>query len=126
MTADEATPESTCVVMAREGVRGVWFSLAEAEAIRRMRLELPELRLQVQRLEQLTAVQGERVTLYRESMRLRAEALTTAQQQLEQALEREARLRDRLGAWYRSPALWFAVGSLVTTVAYVAIVFGVN
>lgn len=70
VTADEATPESTCVVMAREGVRGVWFSLAEAEAIRRMRLELPELRLQVQRLEQLTAVQGERVTLYRESTRL--------------------------------------------------------
>ena len=114
------------MVMARNGVRGVWFSLAEADAIRRMRLEVPELRLQINRLERMTEVQGERIDLYRNATDLRAEAMRLLQAQLDASLDRETRLRRQMGAWYRSPALWLTVGVLVTTAAYVAIMAGVD
>ena len=124
--AVEATPESTCVVLYRQGIRGVWFSLDEADALRQLRLEVPELRFQLGTLEQLAVVQDERIELYRESARLRAEALTALQEQLELAHQREERLSKYAGAWYRSPVLWFSVGMMLSAATYVTIMYGAD
>lgn len=114
------------MVYTLNGVRGVWFRLDEADGIRRLRLEVPELRLQVQTLEQMAEVQAERVTALREATRLRAEATAQATTQLEASLSREAQLRSEVNAWYRSPALWFAVGVVVTAAAGVALAVAVD
>jgi hypothetical protein len=119
-TEAESTATSTCVVMRRGEARGVWFSLEVADALRREHLEVPELRLQVERFEALDGISTERISLYQESLRLRAEALALAQTQLEEALEREARARAEAGAWYREPVLWFALGVVLAGAAAVA------
>jgi hypothetical protein len=119
-TEAEATAASTCVVMRRGEARGVWFSLEVADVLRREHLEVPELRLQIERWEALDGISTERIALYTEAATLRAEALALAQTQLEEALEREARARAEAGAWYREPVLWFAVGVVLTGAAAVA------
>jgi len=121
VTQAQATPTSTCVVYALNGVPGVWFSLSEADNIRRDRLELPELRLQVSRLERAMELQDRRVEFYREANTELSEAITLLQTQIEQGLTREDRLRRQLLAWYRSPVLWLSAGILVTTVTYVSL-----
>ena len=126
VTEAEATPASTCVVMARGEVRGVWFNLSEADGLRRLRLEVPELRLQITSLERAGLLQAERVTLYREASQLRRSALEQSTVQLEASLGREHQLRGELNAWYRAPALWFAVGVVVTVAATVALAYAVN
>ncbi len=117
----EATPEATCVVMARAGQRGIWFRLAEADTLRRLRLEVPELRLQITSLEQIAVIQAERVTLYREANQERRSALEQSTTQLDASLGREHQLRGELNVWYRAPALWFAVGVVITAAAIVAL-----
>jgi len=107
--------------MPRGEARGVWFDLATADALRRFRLEVPELRLQIASLERAAEVQTERVALYRESTELRASAVAQSETQLEASLRREHQLRAELSAWYRSPALWFAVGILVASGAAIAL-----
>lgn len=118
----EATPVSTCVVMSRAGVRGVWFTLEEADRLRRVHLEVPELRLQALRLEQLASIETSRAGQYREAAELRQENVTALEAQLEASLEREARARAESGAWYREPALWFALGAVIATAVLVALV----
>lgn len=124
--AQNATPESTCVVMMREGVRGVWFSLGEADNIRRMRLELPELRLQNASLERALRISESRIVAYQEANTLRQEALIALQARFDESLERETQLRQQLGVWYRSPSLWLSVGMVLTTVAYIAVMVAVS
>lgn len=124
--ASEATSDSTCVVYALNGRRGVWLSLEEAERQRRIRLEVPELRLQVERFTQMDGAQQERISALRESTRLRQQATEQATTQLEASLNREAQLRSEVNAWYRSPALWFAVGVVVTAAAGVALAVAVD
>jgi len=51
-TIENATLDSSCVVMAREGQRGVWFSLSEAERLRKASLIVPELQLQIKKFEE--------------------------------------------------------------------------
>jgi len=120
VTPDQASPQSTCVVMERDGVRGVWFSLAEADALRRMKLREPELDLQIRSLEQMRDVQAGRVEQYREASTLRGEALARAEEQLELSLQRNTELEMEVNAWYRSPALWAGVGAAVTVAVVVA------
>jgi hypothetical protein len=122
----EATPESTCVVMSRDGVRGVWFSLDEADTLRQLRLEVPELNFQLEVFEQFSAVQDERINLYRDSLQLRTEALSQLQGQLDLSRQREEDLRRQLGAWYRSPVLWFTVGMVMSAATYVTIMYGTD
>ncbi|MGD9749360.1 MAG: hypothetical protein AB7W59_00030 [Acidimicrobiia bacterium] len=118
----EATPASTCVVMPRAGVRGVWFILEEADRLRRAHLEVPELRLQVERLESLADIEASRAGQYREAAELRLENTRALEGQLEEALRREAAARAEAGAWYREPALWFTLGAVVATAVLVAII----
>ena len=126
VTESEMDEDSTCVVYALNGVRGVWFSLSEADSIRRMRLELPELRSQIQNLEQINRIQEERIQLYIEARNDRQEAMDALQTLLDAAFERETNLRRQLGAWYRAPSLWLSVGLVIASAAYIAIMASVD
>lgn len=121
-TEGDATPASACVVMERDGQRGVWLRMSEADALRRLRLEVPELRLQVERLGMVAEIQTERVAAYREAGELRRDALAQSRIQLEASLGREHHLWTRLHAWSRSPAFWLAMGIVITAVGLVALV----
>lgn len=122
----EATAQSTCVVYTLNGVRGVWFRLDVADEVRRIRLEVPELRLQVTRLTGIDEVQTARVEMYREAATERREALTLAEAQIDAGLRREHALREEVTAWYRAPALWFAIGVVVTAGSGVALALAVD
>lgn len=121
-TEAEANAASTCVVMPRAGVRGVWFILEQADTLRREHLEMPELRLQLDRLERMSGIETERAAMYREAAELRLENTTALERQLDEALEREARARAEAGAWYREPVLWFTIGAVIATAVLVAII----
>lgn len=112
-TEATATPTSTCVVLSRGSARGVWFALPLADTLRQEHLLVPELQLQVDRLTQLSDIQTSRATAYREAADLRLQAANVLDRQLTASLGREARAREELGAWYREPAFWFAVGVAV-------------
>jgi TolA-binding protein len=120
VTEATATPASDCVIATRAGVRGVWFQLQLADQLRREHLEVPELRLQVERFTQLEAVLTARMDQYREAAVLRREAAEGLERQLVESMEREAAARAEADAWWRQPALWFAAGAVVAVVVILA------
>ncbi len=126
VTEVAATSDSSCVVLTRDGVRGVWFSLEEAESIREMKLIMPELTLQLSSFERIAVINEKRIEGYQEITYEQQKMIELLQMQLNTATEREAHLRENTKAWYRSPALWLSVGVIVSTAAYVAITFGAN
>jgi len=127
-TVATATVESTCVVMEREGARGVWFVLETADELRKYKLEVPELRLQIRSYEQMAAAREVQVHTYLDVITLKDSAIKTAEdnmgafaRQAREAREAERKARDELGAWYRSPALWAAIGGILVTGIVVAL-----
>lgn len=122
VTADESTPESTCIVYELNGVRGVWFALETADALRRLRLELPELRFQISHFGSIFELQEERIDFYRQANAVHTETIQTLHGQVDEGVQREEDLRKKINAWWRSPALWLSIGILITSIAYVAIV----
>lgn len=127
-TVATATVESTCVVMEREGARGVWFALETADELRKYKLEVPELRLQIRSYEQIARAREVQVKTYLDVIALKDSAIKTAEDNMEaftrqarEAREAEREARAELGAWYRSPALWFAVGGILVTGIVVAL-----
>lgn len=118
VTADVARSSDTCVVVDRAGVKGVWFALPVADELRKIKLEVPELRLQVGKLEALLEVERRRVLMFRESSELRRQALQDKDKQVDRALTAGATAQAESSAWYRSPVLWFSVGTLVAGVLF--------
>jgi hypothetical protein len=122
VTEPESTPESTCVVYSLNGVRGVWFALETANALRQLRLELPEVRFQISHFESILELQEERINFYRQANTVHTETIQILHGQIDEGVQREEDLRKKINAWWRSPALWLSIGILITSVAYVAIV----
>lgn len=122
VTLVEATLESTCVVMPRDGVRGVWFDLATADTLRRAHSLVPELQLQVDRWTSVARLRDAQIDDLRAAATLRAEALMIARSELEESLRREQRAREALNKPRRSPLLWAVIGAVVggATVAALA------
>jgi len=118
---EKATLKDTCVVMARGDVTGVWFELKVADELRKLKLEVPELRFQVQKLEAQVDVEQRRVKLFQEAAQLRAEALAQSEKLTDSVLAKSAKVQEESAAWYRSPVLWFAVGVVVTSAAVIGI-----
>lgn len=114
-TIENATLDSACVVMAREGQRGVWFSLSEAERLRKASLTIPELQLQIKKFEQSEIEKNSEVSNLREALKLQKESTTTLESTIEtyvketrKAKKSAQEARDELDAWYRS--WWFLTG----------------
>lgn len=128
VTAANATPASDCVVLERDGARGVWFDLKTADELRKAKLSFPELQLQIGALEQRGAVRDWQLERYLEVISLKQEALSEMDKGLaaQVRIAREARKGEReaveaLHAWYNQPSLWFASGVVVSVVAGVLI-----
>ena len=114
-TVATATPESSCVVLQREGVPGVWFSLGEADRLRKAHLELPELRLQIDKYEGLRDVQDYRIKAYVEVIALKDASLKSAVGNMDAFARRTRKAEEALDAWYRSPILWTGIGAGLVT-----------
>lgn len=121
VTLEKATLKDTCVVMPRGDVRGVWFELTEADGMRRLKLEIPQLRFQIEKLEAQVAIEKRRAEMFKEAADLRAQALEASEKLVDRTLETSAKVQDNANAWYRSPVLWFAVGVVVTSAAVIGI-----
>ena len=120
-TPSEATAESTCVVLKRDEIPGVWFNLATADDLRKLKLEMPELRLQVTGLEAKIITRDSQLTDYREVVRLKDVSLATSDKNMKAFSRRARKAEAALDAWYRSPYLWAGIGA-VTTVGLWAMV----
>jgi len=119
-TVDTATLKSTCVVMPVQGRPGVWFDLATADELRRLKLEVPELRLQVEKFSLIETRREAQVQALLEAGSLRREAAEMLKASIDASVKdaREARqeaadAREELAAWYRSPWLWGVTGAVL-------------
>lgn len=127
-TIKTATLKSTCVVMEREGQNGVWFDLATADELRKSKLDVPELQLQISSYEQMALAREFQVSTYLKVIKLKDNALKVAEdnmavfaKQARTAREDAHAAMDELDAWYRSPSLWAGIGAAVVTGIVVAL-----
>lgn len=130
-TATTAHPGSRCVVLPFKERKGVWFELTLADDLRKLQLEAPELRGQIQSYETVVKHQKFQIDTYREVIRLQEKVVdgfkSTQDHQAREVREakQEAQAaRDKLHAWYRHPAFWAGVGG--TVVAAIAISLAVT
>ncbi len=110
----KATVDSTCVVMRLGNQQGIWFTLSVAEEFRKLRLEAPELRLQVHRLESSLQLESESSAFFRRAAEERRLALVDSEHNVDIALAHAVKIEEESRAWYRSPWLWFSAGVLVS------------
>lgn len=117
-TADVA---STCVTMARVGVQGVWFDRPTADGLRRLKLEVPELKLQIVKLENLEKKSDKEIGLLRESLELRKDVIKGLKASIgghvraaRVARQEATQARAELDRWYRSPLILMGVGVVMT------------
>jgi hypothetical protein len=127
-TAALATRESTCVVQDRLGVPGVWFVLATAEELRASHQLVPELRLQLEKYNEIDLQRTAEAIDLRNAIASQRDAVaklkaeTVASDKAMRAAQDDATAaRTDLDRWWRSPFLWFAVGALAGALAGVAI-----
>lgn len=95
------------------GVTGIWFRADVARAMLADLEELPLLRTRVQLLEGRLEIRDDQITRLRSVIELSVAAEERAVSALEQAVSARRAAEDALDAWYRSPALWTAVGIVV-------------
>jgi citrate lyase gamma subunit len=115
-------------VLDRQGVKGVWFRLAEANELRVAVRLIPELNLQIQKCSELDKKHGDEVEALRGALTLRQlsndELKVEVEKAVKAALEAQdeaAAAREELGRWWRSPIVWLTVGALAGALAGIAI-----
>jgi len=109
-----STPDSNCVVMRRNDVRGVWFALPAAEKLRASHRIAAELRLQVDGLERVVKLKDEQLALVARALEEQHTAIVAVQQANDRLVSRAHRAEESLEAWHRSPWLWMSVGVVAT------------
>lgn len=122
-TFAEATESSTCVVMRRGNIRGVWLTLERSEMLRKEHLALPELQHQLELRQKELEKALEASKLYKAAADKRADIQVTLEKQLKESQLSESKAIERADAWWRSPLLWLGVGAVLggTVVAAVAL-----
>jgi outer membrane murein-binding lipoprotein Lpp len=127
-TTTTARPDSTCVVLDRQGAKGVWFQLALADELRTSHQLIPELRLQLEKYSEADRKQTDEVAALRGALTLRQLATDQLKAEVD-AATKEARAaqddataaRQELDRWWRSPFLWLSVGALAGALVGIAI-----
>lgn len=126
--AAKARADSSCVVMARQGVAGVWFRLMEANELRKAVLLVPELSLQIQTFSELDKARAAEVAALKGALTLREQAGVALKVEVEKAVvaanaaQADAvAAREELGRWWRSPVVWLSVGALAGALVGIAI-----
>ncbi len=126
VSLSKATAKATCVVMRVEGQQGVWFVLPVADELRKLKLEVPELHLQITKLE--VALHSEKLSAdaFLAAAETRRIALMASEASLDKALALSAKVEKDASAWYRSPWLWFSAGALLSGAAVIGVVTAVK
>lgn len=105
---------------------GWWFARPTVECFflrgRQLEAALPLIHMQRERLR----LDDERIALRDRALELSHREAEVAEQHLEAALQRAREAEEAADAWFRHPALWFAVGVVVTVVLEVAAVAVLN
>jgi hypothetical protein len=127
-TAVSARPDSECVVLDRQGAKGVWFQLATADALRTAHRLVPELQLQLEKYSELDTKRADEVEALRGALTLRQAAGEALKLEVEkttkearESQEEAAAAREDLDRWWRSPIVWLSVGVLAGALAGIAI-----
>lgn len=115
--SSQATPDSSCVVLARDGQRGVWLSLPEADRRSQETEALATVRAALEKQRVLTNLRVTEAELWQQAATERkaqadaagieAKAARLDAVQAQHDLEAE---RASAGAWYRSPWVWLGAG----------------
>lgn len=123
-----ARPDSTCVLMARQGVKGMWFRLAEANELRKMSLTTEQLSLQIQQYSDLDKARAREVAALNGALASRAAANDALKAEVAKAVQAASAAqadataaRKELDQWWRSGFVWLAVGALAGALAGIAI-----
>ncbi len=122
-TLANARLDSTCVVMPREGVQGVWFDVNTAGSLRTAKLEVPELRLQIEVFQRVEAGRVSESADLRAALQLMKESLATLEGTISAHVAEARRTREdaaQARSWYRSP--WMLWGAGVASGALLAVV----
>lgn len=103
-----------------EGAPGVWFPLPDARVALQAREEAPLLRERVRLLRESLTLAESSLGLLERSVALGQEAESALESALEfsgealtHALAAQASAEGALGAWWRHPAFWAAVGTVL-------------
>lgn len=109
-------------VLEHDGEPGIWFQLDVARCMLGRLSALPLYAQRVTLLQGRLTLDDERSALVDREVSLAEEGEQQAVDALDAAIRARQRAEDARDAWYRSPALWFALG----VVAAVAVGFGVG
>lgn len=119
-TVENAGLDSTCVVMPFQGRQGVWFDVSTADELRRLRLQVPELQLQLEDFNQIELIRESQLDSMRQAVSLQQGANELLKKTVmanvrdaREAREDAAEAREELNAWYRSPWLWSVAGAVL-------------
>lgn len=122
-TAIEETPDSQCVVMNRQGMRGVWFELGVANELRRNTRLLDGLQLQLNKYSMITALAEKEASVCREQVAVLESTRLKLEKQVELATSDARKAREELASgrrWYTSPIFWgitmFIAGAAIQNV----------
>ena len=128
-TEATAKETSTCVVMPRSGQSGVWFSLEKANELRIGNIEIPELKIQIEKYQEIEKNLSEEVASLRSAVDLQKDSIANLElavgiyvKQAREASEDAQRAKKEIHAWYRSPWLWTTVGILLGSGSAILIV----
>lgn len=112
LCAPEVT-EGRREVLARGTQPGIWFHLAVAQCMLGRLEALPLYAQRVTLLEQRLLLSDERDALQRHATDLAVQESQAATGALEAASRRAREAEEAIGAWHRSPVLWFIIGAVV-------------
>ncbi|PIR49536.1 hypothetical protein COU79_04355 [Candidatus Peregrinibacteria bacterium CG10_big_fil_rev_8_21_14_0_10_54_7] len=107
------------VTLDHEGRPGVWIAGPVLRCMVEQLQEHPLLLQRVSLLEEQLQLRDDQVDRLREVVSLAEEGEHRATEAIDSAIARAVAAEDRAGVWYRSPALWFAVGAVVTVAVVV-------
>ena len=105
-----------------DGARGMWFPRSTSECVLGRLTQLGEIVPYVGLLEERLVLDDERNALQTRRVSLADEEAQAAGDALEAALRRAREAEEALDAWWRHPALWFAVGVVAAIALEVAAV----
>ena len=109
----QATPDSSCVVLARDGQRGVWLSLSEADRRSLETEALAAVRVALEKQRTLTSLRESEAKLWQRAATERKAQADAAGAEATAARSDAAKAQAALeasGAWYRSPWVWLGAG----------------
>lgn len=123
-----AKPDASCVALRWQGVKGVWFRLAESQELLNGIKLLPTLTLQrdtytkmeAARVKEVAALRGALDAERAANAKLTA-AVVASEKEASAATADATQAREELGRWWRSPIVWLAVGAAAGALAGIAI-----